>query len=159
VLALAGTGADGLEVEADLRAEGITLELANRDTLVPLASIADTAESVQHLVETLERSLAGRRGAPRAAGGASVVWGVDPEVALSPREAFFAPRETVPAAQAPGRVCAEMIAPYPPGIPALAPGELIRSHLLEALREAAAAGTRIAYCADPTLDTVQVVAR
>jgi lysine decarboxylase len=78
---------------------------------------------------------------------------------LSPREAFFAPRETVAAAHASGRVCAEMIAPYPPGIPALAPGELIRFDVLEALREASAAGTRIAYCADPTLATVQVVAR
>jgi lysine decarboxylase len=159
VLALAGTGADGLEVEADLRAAGITLELANRDTLVPLASIADTAESVEHLVESLERSLARQRGDPRPPGGASVVWGVDPEVALSPREAFFARRETVAARTAGGRISAEMIAPYPPGIPALAPGEVIRPELLEALREAAAAGTRIAYCADPTLATVQVVAR
>ena len=78
---------------------------------------------------------------------------------LSPREAFFAPRETVAASAAVGRIAAETIAPYPPGIPAIAPGEVIRAPLLEALRAAAAAGTRIAYCADPTLSTVQVVAR
>jgi lysine decarboxylase len=87
------------------------------------------------------------------------VWALDPEVALSPREAFFAPRETVPAAAGVGRVVAETIAPYPPGIPALAPGEVIPAELLEALQEAAAAGTRLAYCADATLATVQVVAR
>ena len=159
VLALAGTGADGIAVEADLWEAGIRLELANRDTLVPLVTIGDTKPSVERLVSALERSLERRRGEPRAAGGASAVWAIEPEAALSPREAFFAPRETVPAAAAAGRVAAETIAPYPPGIPAIAPGEVIRPELLEALREAAVSGTRIAYCADPMLETVQVVAR
>ena len=49
--------------------------------------------------------------------------------------------------------------PYPPGIPAIAPGEVVSGELLAALREAAAHGTRIAYCADPTLRTIEVVAR
>jgi lysine decarboxylase len=52
-----------------------------------------------------------------------------------------------------------MVAPYPPGIPAIAPGEVVSGRLVASLREAAAAGTRIAYCADPTLGTLQVVAR
>lgn len=157
VLALPGTGADGLAVEADLWAEGVRLELANRDTLIPLVTVADTSASVDRLVAALERSLAGRSGQARAAGAASAVWSVEPEVALTPREAFFAPRETVPAARAAGRVSAETVAPYPPGIPAIAPGEVVRAQLVEALREAAAAGTRIAYCADPSLATLQVV--
>jgi lysine decarboxylase len=64
----------------------------------------------------------------------------------------------VSAAAAVGRVAAETVAPYPPGIPAIAPGEVIGRELLAALREAAADGTRIAYCADPSLETLQVVA-
>ena len=52
-----------------------------------------------------------------------------------------------------------MVAPYPPGIPAIAPGEVVSRELVDALREAAARGTRISYCADPTLGTLQVVAR
>ena len=87
------------------------------------------------------------------------MWSVEPEVALSPREAFFAPRETVRAERAAGRIAAETVVPYPPGIPAIAPGEVIDGALLEALREAAADGTRLAYCVDPTLDTIQAVAR
>jgi arginine decarboxylase len=159
VVALAGTGADGLEVERDLWAEGVRLELANRDTLVPLLTIGDTEKTVDHLAGALARSLERRRGEPRRPGGASAVWSVEPEVALTPREAFFAERETVPAERAAGRIAAETIAPYPPGIPAVAPGEVIHRPLLEALREARAGGTRIAYCADPTLETVQAVAR
>src|SRR3954453_516142 len=47
VLGLAGTGADGFQVEADLLADGIRLEMADRDTLVPIVTIADTATSIQ----------------------------------------------------------------------------------------------------------------
>jgi arginine decarboxylase len=158
VLALAGTGADGLEVEADLWAEGVRLELANRDTLIPLVTIGDTEAAVERLVSALERSLERRRGRPRRAGAASAVWSVEPQTAMSPREAFFAPRQTLPASRAAGRIAAETVAPYPPGIPAIAPGELITAALVEALREAAAAGTRLAYCADASLETIQVVA-
>jgi len=159
VLALPATGADGIEVESDLWAAGVRVELANRDTLVPLVTLADTAGSIERLVTALRTSIERRRGEPRATGGASAVWRLEPEVALSPREAFFAPRETVSAERAPGRTAAETVAPYPPGIPAIAPGEIISRELLDGLREAARDGTRIAYCADPTLGTVQVVAR
>jgi lysine decarboxylase len=158
-LALPGTGADGLEVEADLFAEGIRLELANRDLLVPLLTAGDTEESVTRLCDALLRSLERRRGDPRAPGGASAVWAVAPEAALTPREAFFAPREAVPAGRAAGRIAAETVAPYPPGIPAIAPGEVVSAELVASLREAAAAGTRLASCADPALGTLQVVAR
>jgi lysine decarboxylase len=78
---------------------------------------------------------------------------------MTPREAFFAARETVRAEDAAGRVAAEMVAPYPPGIPAIAPGEVVSRELVDALREAAAVGTRLSYCADPALATLQVVAR
>jgi arginine decarboxylase len=159
VLALAGTGADGLEVERDLWADGVRVELANRDTIVPLLTIGDTEASVGRLAESLLRSLERRRGEPRPPGGASAVWSVEPQVAMSPRDAFFAERETVTAERAVGRVAAETVAPYPPGIPAIAPGEVIQRPLLEALHEAHAAGTRIAACADPSLETLRVVAR
>ncbi|MER3411734.1 MAG: hypothetical protein C4305_05085, partial [Thermoleophilia bacterium] len=75
-------------VEADLFAEGIRVELANRDTLVPLLTVGDTEESVARLVTALGRSLERWRGSPRSPGGASAVWSVAPEVALSPRQAF-----------------------------------------------------------------------
>ena len=158
-LALPGTGADGLEVEADLFAQGIRFELANRDTLVPLLTIGDTEESVERLCDALVASLARRGGEPRPPGAASVVWNVTPETAMTPREAFFAPRETVAAEDAAGRVAAEMVCPYPPGIPAIAPGEVVSRELVEALREAAAGGTRLSYCADPALASLQVVAQ
>jgi arginine decarboxylase len=157
-LALPGTGADGIEVEADLFAQGIRFELANRDLLVPLLTMGDTEAGVERLCDALIASLERRRGEPRPPGAASAVWDVTPEAALTPREAFFSSRETVDAADAAGRVAAEMVVPYPPGIPAIAPGEVVSRELVEALRESAAGGTRLSYCADPTLGTLQVVA-
>jgi lysine decarboxylase len=156
-LALPGTGANGLEVEADLFAQGIRFELANRDTLVPLLTIGDTEAGVERLCEALVASIERRRGEPRSPGAASAVWDVTPEKAMTPREAFFAGREAVPAEAAAGRVAAETVAPYPPGIPAIAPGEVVSAKLVDALRESAAAGTRLSYCADPLLRTLQVV--
>ena len=49
------------------------------------------------------------------------------------------------------------VAVYPPGIPILAPGERVTADLLEALRSERAAGSRVAYAADPTLATLRVV--
>ena len=76
---------------------------------------------------------------------------------VSLREAFFAASEAVPAADAPGRVSAETICPYPPGVPVLAPGEVVTSRLVDGLRAAAARGLRIAYASDPTLRTFRVL--
>jgi len=63
----------------------------------------------------------------------------------------------VPAEQAIGRIAAETIVPYPPGVPAIAPGERIGAKLLKALQDEAVSGTRIAYCGDPMLQSVLVV--
>jgi hypothetical protein len=68
VLSLARTGADGLAVERDLYAEGLTLELANRDMLVPLLTIGDTDASVDRLLEAVVASIERHRRAPRGAG-------------------------------------------------------------------------------------------
>lgn len=156
VIALAGTGADGFEVESDLLAEGIRLEMADRDTLVPIVTVADSERTVDALVGAVERSLERRRGEPRPPTG-SVAWTVQPETVMTPREAWFARRELVPRSEAVGRIAAETAAPYPPGIPAIAPGERITRELLDALVAEAEAGSRIAYCRDPRLETLLVV--
>jgi arginine decarboxylase len=80
------------------------------------------------------------------------------EPAMLPGDAFFAARETIAAADAAGRICAEQITPYPPGIPVIIPGERITSELLDYLRSGLAAGMQLPDPADPSLDTIRVVA-
>jgi arginine decarboxylase len=156
VVLLAGTGAHGGLVEQDLIAAGMGPEMGDKDTIVPIVTIADDEQQIAAFTEELIASVERHRGAPRRA-AAAASWTVDPTTVLAPREAFFAPNETVPADSAVGRVSAELVAPYPPGIPVLAPGELITAETLTALRQAAADGSRIAYAADPTLATFQVI--
>jgi lysine decarboxylase len=158
VVLLAGTGAHGNKVEADIIAAGMPVEMADRDTIVPIPTIADDEEQLARFTEVLIGSVERHRGEPRQP-SAAASWTVEPETVLAPREAFFAPAETVPATAAIGRVSAELIAPYPPGVPVLAPGELITADAVKALREVAADGGRIAYAADASLATFQVIAR
>jgi arginine decarboxylase len=156
VLVLPGTGADGNAVEADLLAHGMPVEMADRDTVVAMVTLADTADGLEGLACALVDSVERHRGDPRTvvAGG---VWAVEPVRGTGPREAFFADRECVPVERAVGRVSAELVAPYPPGIPVLAPGEVVTLEAVEVLAAARAAGSRIAYAADPSLRTLEVV--
>jgi arginine/lysine/ornithine decarboxylase len=78
------------------------------------------------------------------------------ECVMLPRDAFFGRTEQVPAARAAGRVSAEMITPYPPGVPAVMPGELITEPVVEYLRSGLAAGMEVPDAADPELNTFKV---
>ena len=156
-LVLPGTGADGNAVESDLLARGMPVEMADRDTVVAMVTLADTAEGLVDLAVALAESVdrhRGRRGpsSPRGCGR----WTRSPSPARARRSS--PPRESVAVDQAVGRVSAELVAPYPPGIPVLAPGEEVTLDAVEALRAARAAGSRIAYAADPTVHTLDVIA-
>jgi arginine/lysine/ornithine decarboxylase len=75
-----------------------------------------------------------------------------------PRDAFFGPVETVPAERAAGRIAAEQITPYPPGIPAVVPGERLSDAVIDYLRTGVAAGMNLPDPADPSLKKIRVVA-
>ena len=156
-LVLPGTGADGIAIENDLLAAGLPVEAAERDTIVAQVSMADTADSVGRLTDALIASVARHRGKSRpVVSGAA--YQIAPVTVMPPRTAFFAPSDTVALRDAIGRVSVELVAPYPPGIPILAPGEEVTSAVLDALSKARSDGVRIAYAADPSLRTLRVVA-
>ena len=157
VLSLAGTGADGLLVEEDLIASGHPVEMADRDTIVPLVTVADDDVAVDRFVDVLAASIDKRRGDPRRV-VPSVSWTVEPETVMRPRDAFFAQHEVVAMDEAIGRISAELVAPYPPGIPVLAPGERVTEAAVAGLHVAHTAGIQVRYAADPSLRTLHVVA-
>ena len=73
------------------------------------------------------------------------------------RAAYFAETELVLADKATGRIAADLIAPYPPGVAVVAPGEVLTQEILEGLALTKAAGVRIAYATDSTLMKYRVV--
>ena len=155
VVQIAGTGVDGIAVEQALIEAGFPVEMADRDTLVPVVTVADSEKDVLEMAEVLAHGISDSpAGPPRTMTVGA--WPI-PEQSLPPREAFFADRESLPWTVAGGRVCAEVVAPYPPGVPVLMPGERIESATIDRLRDLAAQGTRVAYAADPTLNSIEVV--
>jgi arginine decarboxylase len=80
------------------------------------------------------------------------------EQAMLPRDAFFAAAEHVPPHRAVGRIAAEMISPYPPGVPVVAPGEVITAEVVDYLTSGVAAGMLVPDAADPELNVLRVTA-
>jgi len=158
VIRTSETGHSGLVLEASLLAEGIPVEMADRDTVVPLVSLADSTASISRLADALTRA-AGRGPLKPRPQVTAAQWRHEAPQVLTPREAFFAPHRSVPLAASIGHVCTELVAPYPPGIPLLVPGEQITDETLAALQLSLDLGSRIAYAADPELVTIQVVDR
>lgn len=157
VLMLAEAGLDGLAIERGLLERGIPVEMADRDTVVPIVTLADDEARVARLERALVDVTATLPRRPRKV-VAAAQWTHTPTVAATPREAFFAPHRTVGRDDALDRVSAELVAPYPPGIPLVVPGERLTASTLDALEQARQSGARIAYAADPSLTTFQVLA-
>ena len=156
VLRVQQLGASGVDIEEDLQAAGIRVEMADRDTIVFLGTIADTKEDFAHLADILIPILK-RRQEQRRESATALSWSVTPQKKISMRDAYFAKTEMVDAAKALGRVCADLIAPYPPGVAVVAPGEVLTQQIIEGLASSRAAGVRIAYATDSTLAQYRVV--
>ena len=80
-----------------------------------------------------------------------------PPMRMLPREAFLAPAESVRFKASAGRICAETISPYPPGIPVIAPGEEITPEIIDYLSLELKAGVRMQGPFDRELRTIRVV--
>ena len=149
-------GASGVDIEKALQAHNIRVEMADGDTVVFLATLADSKVEFDELAQALIPILKNEQKESRAT-ATSLSWSTVPTVALSMRDAYFAGTEMVPADQAVGRISADLIAPYPPGVAVVAPGELLTKVIIEGLAATKAAGVRIAYATDATLASYRVV--
>jgi len=156
VLRVQQLGCSGVDIEKALIQQGIRVEMADRDTIVFLATLADTEEDFQalamQLVPILKKFQAARRQSATA-----LSWSVTPQIATSMREAYFAETEMVSSDKAIGRISADLIAPYPPGVAVVAPGEVLTEQIVNGLSTSQKAGVRIAYATDPTLQSYRVV--
>jgi len=151
-ISVKGIGLTGYAASALLNTEfGIPVEMADLYTGLVLVSIGDRRDDLDRLVGGLE-GLA-RRGSDRGARVADIS-AVPPvqetELACSPREAYFAPHTSVPLSRAAGRVSADIVTIYPPGIPILVPGEVVSRTAVEYLQVMGGRGARIDGVLDPT---------
>jgi arginine decarboxylase len=155
-----GTGATGYELaQVLLEHDDVNMELAGENVVVAVFGMGEpVAIQGQRLVAALRRAVDALP-APDAAGRREAFappppWG---ELAMTPREAFFGPQEVVPAAEGVGRVAAESLAAYPPGIPNVLPGERLSLESLDYIQQALDHGGSLRGASDRKLRTLRVV--
>lgn len=169
---VSGLGMTGLEADEILHdTYGVTAELPELGHLTLIVSLGNTPADGQRCVEGF-RQLVDQGADPASTGVASAqpslpqpslpqaeaiqaAWTM-PQV--SPREAFFAAKETVAAAAAIGRLSAETLSAYPPGIPTVVAGEVITAAAIAHLQTVKQQGGYVTGNSDPTLETLTVLA-
>ena len=158
VLDVRATGRTGYEIaDALRRSYDVHVELPMQATVVFVVGLGESAAALRRLAgdveETVKRLAEPGATAPIVPPAAALRH----EVALPPREAFLGDAEVVGVEAAVGRISCESIASYPPGVPALLPGERISAETVAYLRELAAGGARLHGASDPMFETVNVV--
>jgi arginine/lysine/ornithine decarboxylase len=154
-----GLAADARDIVARLnRVHGVQPELAGTGHVLCITTIGNTDADMDRLTKGFAEVADhyGRAGTTSDGALTTDVLAVRPEPVLTPREAFFAADETVPLTQAAGRISAEAITPYPPGIPLVMPGERLGRDVIALLTALRDAGNPIS-ASDPTLDVVKAV--
>jgi arginine/lysine/ornithine decarboxylase len=130
-------------------------QLGNTRWVVCSLTYADDDEAMDRLGEAFEDLAADPPAPDRPAPDVPPLSELNVEQVMSPHEAFFAETEQV--THPIGRVCAEMISPYPPGVPVVLPGERFTEPVLRYLRSAKAAGMVSPDASDPNVQTFRVV--
>jgi arginine decarboxylase len=161
VIDVSKLGVSGYDAADWLREQQrIDMGLSDHRRIEATLSVADHDQTAARLLAALRALASDAADLPRARPVAlPSARELEFEPAMLPRDAFFAAKETVEADKAAGRICAEQITPYPPGIPVIIPGERITAELLDYLRTGLAAGMQLPDPADPSLDTIRVVSR
>ena len=149
-------GLAGIEVYDILRDEyDIQIEFGDIGNILAYLSIGDRPQEVERLVSALAEIK--RRFRTDGAGLLSQEY-IDPVVAASPQEAFYAPKKSLPLRETEGMVCSEFVMCYPPGIPILAPGERITKEILNYIEYAKAKGCSMTGPEDPEILRLNVLA-
>jgi arginine/lysine/ornithine decarboxylase len=157
---VSATGTSGYQAHDWLRAHAhVDMGMSDHRRILATLSMADDKTSAARLTEALS---AWRNAADDFDPPPRIDLPTPEELQLEtvclPRDAFFGRVETVRTDQAAGRVAAEQCTPYPPGIPAVVPGERLNDAVLDYLCTGVRAGMNIPDAADPSMGTIRVLA-
>lgn len=149
-------GIDGKRAEAILRKDfKIQVEMSDLYNIVAITTIGNTKADYEKLVIALKQlALSTEKG---EVSETATVFQKTPELCIMPWEAVYYEKEQVPSKDSIGRICGEMIIPYPPGIPVLMPGERITKEVNEYLMACVARGIKINGAQDASLGHICVI--
>ena len=148
-------GLAGIEVYDLLRDEyDIQIEFGDLGNILAYLSIGDRERDLERLVSSLAEI---RRRFGKSGNELMKQEYIDPKVVASPQEAFYAAKESLPIEQTEGRISSEFLMCYPPGIPIIAPGELITKEILNYIQYAKEKGCSITGPEDAEISRLNVL--
>ena len=148
-------GLAGIEVYDILRDEyDIQIEFGDIGNILAYLSMGDRPQELERLVSALAEI---RRRYQRDSAGLLSQEYIAPEVVISPQDAFYAEKVSLPLEECVGHVCSEFVMCYPPGIPILAPGERITKEILEHIQYAKEKGCSMTGPEDPEIHRINVL--
>jgi arginine decarboxylase len=148
-------GLTGFAVDEILVDYGVIAELPSLQNLTFIISLGNTDADIDQLVQAMKIATKHKQ-------AVEIERAISPfnhqsKLALTPRQAFYAETETLPIEQTCNRLCAELVCPYPPGIPVLIPGEIVTTEAIIYLQKIQSLGGYISGCADSSLQTLKVI--
>ena len=148
-------GLAGIEVYDILRDDyDIQAEFGDLGNILAYISVGDRRQDIERLVSALSEI---RRRFKRDKTGMLNHEYINPYVALAPQTAFYADKESLPINESSGKICSEFVMCYPPGIPILAPGEMITNEILEYIDYAKEKGCFLTGTQDMNIEHINVV--
>ena len=148
-------GLAGIEVYDLLRDEyDIQTEFGDIANLLAYVSVGDREKDIERLVSALAEIRRNYRQTGREMLKAEYI---SPKVVCGPQESFYGDKESLPIGDTVGRVCSEFVMCYPPGIPILAPGEMVTEEILHYIRYAKKKGCQMTGSEDMNLQRLNVL--
>ena len=150
-------GLAGIEVYDLLRDEyDIQIELGDIANILAYISIGDRIQDIERLVGALADI---KRLYSKDPAKMLNTEYINPKVLVSPQVAFYSQKESMPVRETAGRICGEFVMCYPPGIPILAPGEMITPEIIEYIVYAKEKGCSMQGTEDPEVENLNVLAK
>lgn len=148
-------GLAGIEVYDILRDEyDIQIEFGDIGNILAYISVGDRRQDIERMISALAEI--SRRYRKEKTGMLTQEY-ISPKVVATPQHAFYADKESLPLGQACGRICSEFVMCYPPGIPILAPGELVTREIIDYIEYAAEKGCSITGPQDISIKRLNVL--
>lgn len=148
-------GLAGIEVYDILRDDyDIQIEFGDLGNVLAYISIGDRMQEVERLVSALAEI---RRRFKKDPTGMLTQEYIPAQVVVSPQDAFYAEKYSLPIEETEGKVCSEFVMCYPPGIPILAPGEKITGDILKYISYAKEKGCSLTGPEDPEIEQLNVL--
>lgn len=159
VITCKGLGLTGYELDHMLADNyHIQLEMSDLYNALAVGSFGDTKESIDALLKAL-REISSKYYGSRPVVGDCLDIPAIPERALNPRQAFNAPKKSIPIKESAGYISSEFLMAYPPGIPILCPGEIITKEIIDYVQALKDCNLYVQGTEDPAVENIKVVER